>query len=259
MGLKGIIKPDTSPPHRLDRDPQPEADRYVRSYLVLRMAIGFLGIALPAVLIVCDGLFLAGDLPRGSLSAYYHSGLRDVFVGTLFATAVFLITYKVVERGLDNTLSIAAGLAAFAVAVFPTNRPAGSSSPRTPLQDRLGESATAAVHYVAAAAFILLLMALSICFGIREGKRKQQRPEGRASLPPTFWKRFHFGCAILIFGAVVYIGVTQATNRWDDYSLLIGEIVAVESFGASWLAKGLELTALRGLRDRNDRRTPVGP
>lgn len=248
MGLKAIFTPDLSPPRRLGRELALDANQYLRSYLVLRMAIGVLGIALPVVLILCDGLFLAGDLPRGSLSAYYHSGLRDVFVGTLCATAVFLVTYKVVEQGLDNTLSIAAGLAAFAVAVFPTNRPAGSSSPLTPLQDRLGESATATVHYVAAAAFILLLMALSICFGIREGKRKQQRPEGRASLPPTFWKWFHLGCAILILGAVIYIGVTQATNRWDEYSLLVGEIVAVESFGASWLAKGLELTAFRGLR-----------
>lgn len=38
------------------------------------------------------------QLPRGSLSAYYHSGIRDLFVGSLCVTAVFLITYKMFEH-----------------------------------------------------------------------------------------------------------------------------------------------------------------
>src|SRR4051794_4907403 len=68
---------------------------YLRAYLMLRLAIGALGVLLPVVLLAGDGLFLKGSVwPRESLSAYYHSGMRDEFVGTLVATGVFLITYK---------------------------------------------------------------------------------------------------------------------------------------------------------------------
>jgi hypothetical protein len=64
------------------RPTDPDSARYVRSYLVMRIFIGALGVALPFMLVLSDGLAFDGDpFPHGSLSAYYYSGARELFVG----------------------------------------------------------------------------------------------------------------------------------------------------------------------------------
>jgi hypothetical protein len=192
----------------------------------MRTAIGVLGLALPVVLLVGDALLLAGDaLPRGSLSAYYHSGMRDVFVGALCATAIFLVTYKVAEVNLDNTLSTAAGVAVLGVAVFPTERPPLPGIEPTPLQEALGEGVVGTVHAVCAAVFILCLAVISYFFGER-------------SAPP--WRGVHRGAAAVIVVAVAGMLLSQWTGALAAYSVLIGETVALWAFGVSWLVRGLQ-------------------
>lgn len=223
-----------------DRPADPDASRYVRSYLILRVLVGALGVALPLMLVFGDGVgFDADPFPRGSLSAYYYSGVRELFVGTLSAIAVFLITYKVSEIGLDNTLSILAGIAVLGVTLFPTGLPTHVTDP-TPLQDRLGESVVQKTHYFAAATFIVSLAVISYYIGKREGVRPQK---GRRS--PTFWRYYHWSCAGAIAAALLWIGVTEFIGS-PRTSLLIGEATAVWAFAASWLMKGLELDILRG-------------
>lgn len=229
----GYLTPDVEP-----RSDTAESSLYLRSYLAMRAVVGVAGIALPVVLLVGDLLLNGSAAPRGSLSAYYHSGMRDIFVGTLCVTAIFLVTYKVFEHNLDNTLSLLAGLGALGVAMFPAGRP-GASGPLTPLQERLGETATAVVHYGCAAVLICSLAAISFFFGVREGKRPR-RAERRS---PLFWRNFHWGCALVMMLAVAFILVTRVVPA-GDHSLLIGEVVALLAFGASWLMKGLELDVL---------------
>jgi hypothetical protein len=233
-----------TPELRVDRPPADgEVSRYVRSYLIMRASVGALGVALPLMLVLCDGLVFDGEpFPRDSLSAYYYSGVRELFVGTLSATGVFLITYKVADRTLDNTLSILAGMAALVVALFPTGLPAHATQ-LTPLQDRLGEGRVEAIHFTAAGIFIMSLGVICFFFGVREGARTPR--QGRRS--PRFWRRYHWACAGAIAAALLWIGVTQAAGG-PSRSLLIGEAVSVWAFGASWLMKGLELDILRRSR-----------
>jgi hypothetical protein len=223
---------------------------YLRSYLLMRAAIGFIGVALPVGLLLGDGFLFMGVRPaRSSLSAYYYSGMRDVFVGSLCAVGVFLLTYKVFEHNLDNTLSIIAGTAAIGVALFSTNRPEGSDIALTPLQKLLGELTVTAVHYVCATVFILSLAVITFFFGVREGRRPQQRAGHRASRSPTFWRRFHWSCAAAIVLSVAFIAVSALTGWFTSYSLIIGETAAILAFGLSWLMKGLELDILLGPPD----------
>jgi hypothetical protein len=257
-----LWKPDTQPPQRptadeLRRYAANEADAnergailYLKSYLVMRAAIGFMGVALPIALFLGDALWLKGTMEaRGSLSAYYHSGMRDLFVGILFATGVFLVTYKVFEHTLDNVLSIVAGVAVMGVALFPTSRPPESGLPLTPLEARLGEQRVAIVHYTCAGIFIVLLAVMSLIFGIREGRRSQWREGERALRSPTFWKRFHWGCAAAIGLALAFMGVSEISRWFTQYALIIGETAAIFAFGLSWLMKGLELRVLLGPSD----------
>ncbi|GAA2337563.1 hypothetical protein [Dactylosporangium salmoneum] len=240
----GYLDPQTEAPRRPASTALRNPDAgvlYLRSYLLMRAVIGFIGVALPFALVFGDMALERGKI-RGSLSEYFYTGMRDVFVGSLCVTGLFLITYKVFEHNLDNSLSIVAGVAALGVALFHTDRPKGSTIPLTPLQEAMGERSVATVHYVSAAVFIISLGIISLYFGIREGKRTQLR--GRRS--PEFWRRFHFTCAAGIAVAVVFIAVAKFTGWLDDYALIIGETLSILSFGASWLMKGLELRVLLG-------------
>jgi hypothetical protein len=220
----------------------PAAARYLRSYLRLRTFVGALAVAVPFAVVLLDGFGLDGSpFPRTSLSAYYYSGTRELFVGALSAIGVFLITYKVAERNRDNTLSWFAGLAIIVVALCPTDRPSRCVG-LTPLQDRFGESLVAGVHFGAAGVFILSLAVLSYDFGKREGKRTP--PPGQR-LPPKFWKAYHQLCAGIIMAALGWCAATAFTGWGPSRSLLYGEAVAVWAFGASWLWKGLERHMLR--------------
>jgi hypothetical protein len=226
------------------RPADPSTARYVRSYLIMRTVVGALGIALPFALVLLDGLWFDGDpFPRTSLSAYYYSGARELFVGALSAIGVFLITYKVAEINLDNTLSLLAGLAVLVVALFPTGRP-NDLVRLTPLQDRFGESVVGGIHFSAAGAFILSLAAISYYFGKREGARAPAA--GRRS--PRFWQTYHWICAGAIVAAFAWSAVTALSGWGPSRSLLYGEAAAVWAFGASWLWKGLELDMLRSGR-----------
>ena len=87
------------------------------SYLGLRKAIGFIGVFLPLVLVL-GKIFIEGTGIQGSISAYYYTVMRDVFVGSLCAIGVFLMSYR--YQKYDTVAAILAGIFAVAVAVFPT-------------------------------------------------------------------------------------------------------------------------------------------
>jgi hypothetical protein len=236
----GFLTPVTTvEPRRTD----PLSLRYVRSYLVMRIGIGVTAIALPLMLVFIDGwLFGENPFPRDSISAYYYSGMRDLQVGVICATGTFLLAYKVAEQNLDNTLSIVAGLAVVVSALSPPRLPPGI--PPSPLQQLVGQEVTAWTHFLTAVVFIICTAVLSVCFGIREGKR----PPRKGKLPPTFWRIYHWVCAGLIAAALLWMGSYELFSHWGPrQTLLIGEGLSLLAFGASWLLKGLELDMLRGM------------
>jgi hypothetical protein len=98
--------------------------RYVRSFLEMRLIIGALGVLLPFVLVVVDRWWFDGDpFPRGSMSIYYYSGMREFFTLAIGTIAFFLFASKITERNLDNILSFFAGLAGMLIPIFPTGPP----------------------------------------------------------------------------------------------------------------------------------------
>ena len=211
---------------------------YVRSYLLMRLVIGIVGVLLPVSLLVGDWWFVDGrPTTRGSLSAYYHSGMRDVLVAALAVIGLFLLTYMALHYNWDNVLSMVAGLAAVGAAMFPTD----GGEVLTPLQRELGETLVARVHYGCAAVFILSLAAISWRFGTREHARPNRTADQQ-----TGWWLYHRACSVTVVLAVVFIAVTQTTGVWDSYSILVGETVAALAFGLSWFVKGAELDVLLG-------------
>jgi hypothetical protein len=234
------LKPELSTPPRPD-DPDSWEGRYVRAFLWLRTLVGVFGIALPLTVIVIDRFaFSESPVPRGSVSVYYYSGVRDLFVAIMASTGVFFIAYKITERTLENTLSIVAGISAILIPLFPT-KPPSADLPPTPLQKLLSVDGVFGVHFVCSLAFLLSLTGISFMFGWRERDRERRSDQ---KLSPKAWGIYHFACAGIMVLALVWIAVTLSVG-WPPKALLAGEWATAWAFGASWLAKGTELRAFR--------------
>lgn len=238
-------------PQSLDDRTDPAA-LYVRSYLMIRTVVGFIGIFLPIAFIIGEAFYLRGDVHvRGSISAYYHSAMRDLFVAGLCVIGFLLMTYMSAQmRTWDFWLSMVAGIAVVGVAFFPTKRsgltedavlcgaepaPAGCA----PVQQALGETPTAVVHFVCAAVFILSLAVIAFLFAYREKKYENDR---RMALVQKI-------CGWAIIAAIVWVVIGFFANLtiWELTPLYVGEVISVWAFGISWLLKGKDLRAVLGL------------
>jgi hypothetical protein len=237
MNIRAAVKEaiTSEPP-----EPDVALKGYVRNFLVLRLFIGALGVALP-FLLVFIGHGLDGDpWVRNSLSIYYYSGVGAIFVGVLTTIGFFLIAYRLIDVNLENALSIAAGVCVLAVVLFPTGRPNKATDLR-PVQDWLGESVVGKIHLTAAALFVVFIGLISLIFGARERDRHRKTPEdGR-----LWWG--HLVCTGFIWLGGLWILATRdflfGGPRW---SVFAGEFVAFLAFGVSWLAKGAERKLLFG-------------
>src|SRR5262245_41519731 len=91
----------------------PAADRILDvSYLTLRKSIGWIGILMPWVARAVANI-RTGTPFLMSISSYYHTSGRDVFVGSLFAAGLFLSFYRgSLNSKQDRILAIIWGIAA---------------------------------------------------------------------------------------------------------------------------------------------------
>lgn len=232
---------------------------YTRSYRVMRLVVGFLGLALPLVFVIGEAAFLGGGFHvRGSISAYYHTSMQDVFVGGLCVIGFLLATYMAGEpRTWDFWASLIAGLSVLGVVFFPTSRPglpphapACGSTPQPPgcsaVEQALGEHQTAVIHAACAIVFILSLAVMSFLFATSEvistqdplAARSRRRPRVFRK-PALFW--IHTSCALVILAAGAW--AFAGAGVWELTPLYIGEVAAVMAFGFSWLIAGFARTA----------------
>ncbi|MGQ0839999.1 DUF998 domain-containing protein [Actinokineospora sp.] len=204
----------------------------VHSYLFLRRAVGLLGMALPVVLIT--GTLLAGGGLLNSISGYYYSDLRDVYVGTMCAIGVFLLSYRGYGR-VDDVAGNVAAVAAVGAALFPTR-------PENPTQ---AEQVIGVLHIVFAAAFFLTLAYFCL---VLFRKTDQEHPGPRKIQR----NQVYLACGVIMLVCLALIAVLawffDAATR-DLRPALWLETVAILAFGVAWLIKGETL-----LRDRSPAR-----
>lgn len=224
----------------LDEDARGRVERaendLVLSFLRVRRAIGLLGFFLPVALLGWSVIFGKGLLP--SISSYYYSPMREVFVGTLCATAVFLWSYEGYRPRPGEWLSDimaarAASLGALAVALIPT-------APEAPVactlsQCVIGFSMASTLHWLGAAAFfgaLALFCLVLFVRGVRHGTEK------------TASNRIYRACGWTILAAIGLIGAilvspdaikTQLAPLRPVFWL---ETVATFAFSTSWMVKG---------------------
>ena len=229
---------------------------YTRSYRVIRLVVGFLGILLPLIFILVEAYLLKGGVHvRGSLSAYYHSPLQDVFVGGLCVIGVLLATYMAGEWNTwDFWASLIGGIAVLGVVFFPTMRSGLAkgaslcgSIPQPPscsfVEQELGEHTTALIHAGCAVVFILSLAVMSFLFAASEVQPK----DGWSMVPGKRWfnsqvrRWIYIVCGLIIVAAGAW--AFWGAGVWQLTPLYIGEVVSVWAFGISWLLAGFSRTA----------------
>lgn len=221
-------------------DRQQAENDLVLSFLAVRRAIGLLGLFLPLALIAY-GLASTEGI-RGSLSAYYYSPMREIFVGTLCAQAVFLWSYegyRPVGGGwlTDRNLSRAAALGAAGIALWPTSPESGAEVASCTLtQCLMGLQGARLVHYAAAALFFGA-MALTFIALFTRGDASEPMKQGA--------NRIYRVCGFTIIAALALIGLLQFTAlgaRFEPWSPVFWlETLASFAIATSWTVKGKSL------------------
>lgn len=199
--------------------------------LWVRRSIGFLGILLPPALVLGTMLLSHCDFILGAVSDYYHSIVRDVFVGVICVIALFLFTY----RGYDKTDDIAANLACFfalGVAFLPTSAKEINCG-------EYGVYQFPVLHNICAVSFFLVITYFSLFQFPQTEKDHEPTPEKQKR------NRVYRTCGYIMLASIILIGVDELLDRALTKALglpftimFIGEWVALWAFGTSWLVKG---------------------
>ncbi len=199
----------------------------VFSYLTLRFAIGLLGTSFPFVLALGARLFFQTGI-QSSMSSYYHTGMRDVFVGTLWAIGFFLLSYKGYNCA-DDVVGNLGCVFAVGVALFPT----------TPDNPASGDARFIGyLHLAFAASFFVTLISFSLCLFTKTDLHRSPTPRKRQR------NKVYKACGYTMILCIVLIVIDHLLP--DEVASLIEgykpvfwlEAIAVVAFGISWLTKG---------------------
>lgn len=213
----------------------PESTRtLVVSYLGIRRAIGIVGLLLPILLGPVGWLVFSIDI-QDNMSSYYHTPLRDVFVGAMCAMGIFLFCY----RGYDWIESWTANIgcvSALGVALFPLD--ANSD----PLEQ---SSIVGYVHTLSGGAFFLTLAFYSLYHFPSSQEEKHE------VAPHEAQRNFIYrtsGIVILLsmmaMGAYLFLFPREWEVKFNQYNFLFWmEWIAVWAFAAAWLTKGRAIFA----------------
>ncbi len=184
---------------------------------------------------VFGGLLISGIPICSSISSYYHTNMRDIFVGILIGVSLFLMTYKGYEK-IDNIVTAMSGLAALGVVIFPSRCSFVSTEPLGIFQ--ISPTISDKIHAVCSVIFFILLAINSIFLFTLTKSR---------DIPKTRNKKIrnyiYIGCGIIILLSLVILLVRSlvGVEVENDKTLLIFETIMLLAFGVSWLVKGKTL------------------
>jgi len=199
------------------------------SYLTLRRIIGILSISLPFILLFGALIVFKTGTIEMSISDYYHTGMGDFFVGTLFAIGFFLLSYKGYEKK-DDMAGDFACFFVIGVALFPVTPAFNPSS----IDKIIGIA-----HGTFASLFFLTLAYFSLFLFTKTHPNKK----------PTNQKlkrnQIYRACGSIILISIILIlfikvifppSIEQILDVYKPVFWL--ESLAILAFGFSWLTKG---------------------
>lgn len=196
------------------------ASRLMVSHLTLRRIIGTMGFVLPPALAL--GCLFFGDCPGilETISDYYDTIMRDIFVGILFTMALFFFSYRGYDQRDDRAGDLAC-LFAIGVALCPTN------SEYWPV---------AVLHYVSAVLLFGTLAYFSICLFTETSNPTAMTAEKHQR------NRIYRWCGYTMIFCMLSVGVCTffLQDHWIASLMPVFwlEWLMLWAFGYSWLVKG---------------------
>lgn len=199
------------------------------------LTIGILAFLLPTILMIIT------TNPREfqhSISHYYFTSSRDIFVGILIAIGLMMLCYSTINanvcyKKLERILAIIGGICALSIALFPANpvgyKPQAVSVPVeiNVEKDKLSKDLdqytlhnaydkTNDCIHTGAAVVLFFTLALFNLF--------------------VFSKDSNFKYLYILLGVFIILGMLLC----KIYSMLYGEVICLYVFGFSWFLKGIE-------------------
>jgi hypothetical protein len=207
-----------------------EDNSYITSYWYLRNAIGYIGLIMPTW--VKFGAYFREDIAfTNSISAYYYTGMRDVFVATLVLVGVLLACYRT-DKLSDNIIAFIAGLAACGIAFFPMNPEYAQVliDKYACLQNQTcyqGIGVLGFHFYFVAVFFVLAFYMVFFRFSANTAHFPTRQKLTRNKLYRI--------CGTIMFVSFVIIGYMSYTRNPNIY---LPETFAILAFATAWLVKG---------------------
>lgn len=192
----------------------------VLSYAALRKAVG--GVALLLPFAVAIPWWILHHQVESSISSYYHTDLRDVFVGALCAISMFMLCARGYDRK-DEIAGLLAALCTLGVAFFPTDQ--GDDS-----------TATGVAHYAfAAILFLILAFFCLVLFRMTAADRQLTRQKLQRN-------HIYVVCGVTILVSILAIAICSALHVKVVFGAIapkfLFETTSLFSFGVAWLVKG---------------------
>lgn len=236
FGGKGQIAMREGEPNNYDQ--LERENKLVLSYLTVRKIIGILGLLFPLLLVL--GSFILGHCHsiQQSISNYYHTNMRDVFVGYVCTLSIFLFSYKGYDL-TDRVVSAITGIFGLIVALFPTSMKLNPDNSvidcniwcTTEQHNWIG------IVHLAAAGLFILGMAYFTLFLFTKG---ETTPTPQKIIRNKIYRSAGYimlGCiAVLILFFALPDSVSQPLLKFKPVFWL--ETIAFLAFGFSWLVKG---------------------
>lgn len=208
------------------------------SFKTMRRMIGLLGMALPVVMFAWSVLFTRQHFLLDSISSYYHTNLRDVFVGILCSVSFFFFAFHGYDRR-DFVAYKIASISALGIAFSPAFIKS-VINPYIHIAPNVN-SVTNAVHYVFAAIFFGTLAVVSLWLFTRTGK-SSDRVKSLLRSEKRNRNRIYRACGIIILLGLVLLAILNALK---EGTAILGidpvfwvETIMLFAFGFSWLVKG---------------------
>jgi len=234
--------------HHINNPPE------IISYYTMRRAIGILGITLPLILLAGAFLFGGCEEVQRSISTYYHTNMRNIFVGFNCAVALFLFAYRW-HDWMDNLAGYLGCIFVLGVALLPCT----ISTPDQPCLIPVSEHnpLVGKLHNLSALLYIIILIIYSLFLF---PKTHMDMVTGEKMFMGRQKKKrnvVYYICGSIMTASLLLI----ISNMWFLDNLFPDlihlnpvfwlESIVLLSFGVSWLTKGQLL-----FRDENYKRGP---
>jgi hypothetical membrane protein len=228
-GVDSLFQEDSRQHGLLDRGRKRQlrkfyVDRAMRSHLFLSAGMGVVAAALPVLL-----LFFGWD-SHGSISHYYYDpgpAARNILVGSLWATGMFLILFRGLSS-VENHFLRLAGIFAVMVAMFPT--------PDPPIKDP-------SIHIVSAVLFFVCLAIVALFYS------KSRICDIQSQAKKRFFLRAYNAAGAAMVGMPALVLAMHLIGGFESWIFWV-ETFGIWAFAGYWAVKTYEYRLLLGVRWR---------